>query len=607
MKRRHFIASATLPLLGCNNANDSAHHITGGFTGIQHERGHLLRPSTGSGQAARWPAPSVIHTTRVVIAGGGVAGLAAARALRLKGMDDFALLELEDEAGGNSRGSAVNGIACPLGAHYLPVPGDDASEVQDLLEEFGIRKRVAGRWTYDERHLCHSPQERLFFNGAWQTGLLPVQGVGRDTLAQYQKFAALVAQARNAAKWTVPVSKMPLARFQSSLLAITFIVYLNQNGLTDPHLRWYLDYCCRDDYGAGIATVSAWAGLHYFASRHGFSAPDGHKGDGHAADPIGGKSNNEIAESTAAAEREGILTWPEGNAWLTRRLAAPLKQRLHRGWVVVRIAAVKHGVEVDAFNPATQAMHRWVAARCIVALPIFVAARVVENPPDFLRQAAASTRYAPWLVANIHIKAPLQDRAGAAPSWDNVIYGGFDESGAGGPAQSGSGRQTGPSGQSGQIGESRQSEPGAQSTLTGGGLGYIDATHQNLLPVPGATVLTHYRALGDVPQGRKLLMDTPWPTWRDTILAELSQAHPDLRAKATRIDITRYGHAMALPIPQNRGQIGLWPSSNSHSLLLLKEQSAFSSGPMAFAHSDWAGYSVFEEAFTLGHAAGRNV
>ena len=25
---------------------------------------------------------------------------------------------------------------------------------------------------------------------------------------------------------------------------------------------------------------------------------------------------------------------------------------------------------------------------------------------------------------------------------------------------------------------------------------------------------------------------------------------------------------------------------------------------LAFAHSDWSGYSVFEEAFTLGHAAG---
>ena len=34
-----------------------------------------------------------------------------------------------------ARGGLVNGIACPLGAHYLPVPGDDAREVQDLLDQ----------------------------------------------------------------------------------------------------------------------------------------------------------------------------------------------------------------------------------------------------------------------------------------------------------------------------------------------------------------------------------------------------------------------------------------------------------------------------------------
>ena len=534
MRRRHFIASAAAPLLGC----DKPHVVEGGFTGIQHERGHLLR----DGKA--WPAPSVVHKTRVVIAGGGVAGLAAARALRLKGMEDFVLLELEDDAGGNSRGGVVGGITCPLGAHYLPLPGDDAHEVQDLLEEFGLRQRVAGRWVYDERHLCHSPQERLFFNGEWQDGLLPVHDVGRDTLAQYQTFAALVEQARKAERWCIPISRGPFAQVKRALLAITFVAYLDQNGLNDAHLRWYLDYCCRDDYGVGIATVSAWAGIHYFASRHGFHAPGGE-----------------------GAEREGLLTWPEGNAWLTRRLASPLKERLKTGWVVLRIAAVGQGVEVDAFHPATQTTHRWLAQRAVVALPIFVAARVVENPPELLRQRAARTRYAPWLVANIHIKAALNDRPGPAPSWDNVIYG---------------------------------NQAAAQ---TGGGLGYVDATHQSLLPVPGATVLTHYRALGDVTNGRKFLMDTSWAQWRDVILADLASAHPDLPTKTTRIELTRYGHAMAVPVPTVDGQIGLMPAKNNNSLLLKTEHESIRSGPLSFAHSDWAGYSVFEEAFTLGHWA----
>ena len=146
--------------------------IQGGFTGVNVERGHLLRDTKS------WPAPSKTRKTKVIIAGGGVAGLAAARALRLQGINDFVLLELEDRAGGNSKGGAVNGITCPLGAHYLPVPSEQAPQADDLrnlLEELGVRQRVSGRWQYDERYLCHSPQERLFFNGAWQDGLLPLR------------------------------------------------------------------------------------------------------------------------------------------------------------------------------------------------------------------------------------------------------------------------------------------------------------------------------------------------------------------------------------------------------------------------------------------------
>jgi monoamine oxidase len=275
-----------------------------------------------------------------------------------------------------------------------------------------------------------------------------------------------------------------------------------------------------------------------------------------------------------AVEREGLLTWPEGNAWLTRHLAAPLGQRLHTGIVVVRIAHVTHGVEVDAFNTATQTLERWQAQQAVVALPVLVAARVVENPPEFLRQASRQIVYAPWLVANIHVHSPLHDRPGAAPSWDNVLY---------------------------------------DDTNGQGGLGYVDATHQSLKSTPGATVLTHYRALGDfsgdAALGRKWLLERPWAAWRDDILGELSHVHPDLAGKATRMDITRYGHAMAIPVPQTNGQFGLWPPSNMRKQLLKKEQHplrpVLAWERLTFAHSDWAGYSVFEEAFTAGHSAGK--
>lgn len=563
MQRRHFLTTAaaataaTALLPGCDQA---PRVLEGGFTGIDMARGHALRDLLKTGTL---PAPAVVRRAQVIIAGGGVAGLAAARSLRLAGVHDFALLELEDSAGGNSRGTVVGGLPCPQGAHYLPVPGNDAREVQDLLEELGLRRRVAGRWQYDERHLCHSPQERLFFDGEWQEGLLPVHGVGDATLAQYRRFAQAVEREAQAARFAMPALKLwgqkrPLAPAHQALDAITFEVWLAQQGLDDAHLRWYLDYCCRDDYGAGPGRVSAWAGIHYFASRHGFHAP------GEAVDEA----------------RESVLTWPEGNGWITAQLAAPLRSnaqgggQLRTATSVLRITETRHGVEVDAFNHATDSVERWQAPRCIVALPVWVAARVVQSPPSFLTGAAQRLQTAPWLVANIHIDSPLTDRPGAAPAWDNVLY----------------------------------ADP------TAGGLGYVNAGHQRLdtgANLAGPTVLTYYQALGDVQGGRQQLATQPWQHWADAALAALAVPHPDLRERATRMDITRYGHAMAIPVPGMQAflsQIGLQRLSSKRKQLSNGEQANWLPTPttarLAFAHSDWSGYSVFEEAFARGHGAG---
>ena len=551
MQRRHFLGSAAAALLaGCQPPPPALEFA---FAGIDLERGHALRDLLAQGPL---PAPTLVRRAQVIIAGGGVAGLAAARSLRLAGVHDFALLELEDTPGGNSRAGAVNGVACPLGAHYLPVPGDHAPEVQDLLEELGLRQRVAGRWQYDERHLCHSPQERLYFEREWQEGLLPVQGVGEATLEQYRRFSQAVGAASRAARFTMPQfaaldAKTGLAPAHQALDAMTFEAWLQHQGLDDAHLRWYLDYCCRDDYGAGMARVSAWAGLHYFASRHGFHAPG----------------------EAVAEDREGVLTWPEGNGWLTQQLATPLKAQgqLQTGTSVLRIAETRRGVEVDAFNHHSGNVERWQAPRCIVALPVFVAARVVQNPPAFLAQAAQRLQWAPWAVTNIHLNAPLADRPGAAPAWDNVIYG--------------------------------DSNPG--------GLGYVDASHQKLDPRPGPTVLTYYQALGDVADARQQLATQGAEHWGRAALAALAGPHPDVLQRATRVQVTRYGHAMSIPVPGVQtflSQIGLQGTPGKRKLLLNGERQRALPTPatarLAFAHSDWSGYSVFEEAFTRGHAAG---
>ncbi|HSW24027.1 MAG TPA: FAD-dependent oxidoreductase [Burkholderiaceae bacterium] len=509
-------------LAACSRAEP--HRVDGGWLGASHLRGHRLRASTvalASGVRA------ASRRTDVLVVGAGIAGLACARALTRAGIDDLLVLELEQAPGGNSRGHRLGGSGCPTGAHYLPLPGPHAHEVSELLFELGLLRSQAGRTVPDERHLCHSPQERLFFDGAWHDGLLPPAAPASRTAAQYRAFSQRLERLRREVAFAMPTHRAPWTAAHAALDAITFALWLAREGFDDPQLRWYLDYACRDDYGGGLDEVSAWAGLHYFASRHGFQAPDD---DG--------------------AEREPVFTWPEGNAWLVERLATPLRERIRCAHTALRIDAGRHAVQVTAFDEGSQRPLHFDARVVVLATPLFVAQRLWSAPSSALRAASQHARYAPWLVANLLLDAPLLERAsGATLAWDNVRH-------------------------------------GAPS------LGYVAAQHQSLRADSRATVLTAYWALAGSERGA--LLDTDWRVWAQRVIDDLAVAHPDLPRKVQRVDLMRYGHAMRIPVPGARGDAALAALGDSR-------------GRVQLAHADLAAYSVFEEAYTLGVQAAARV
>ena len=345
--------------------------IAGGFVDDGGAVGHRLR------DGAEPPATRRTVRTPVVIVGAGIAGLSAGWWLRRHGLDDFTVLELERQAGGNARWGENDVSRFPWGAHYIPVPGPEATLVRTLLEELGVW--TDGAW--DERHLVHAPRERLLMHGEWHPDVEPALALPQWERDELQRFHDRMGELRATGAFAVPtwsVGEAPLRR-TAQLDRESMSAWLDREGFRSPALRWYVDYACRDDYGALARDTSAWAGIHYFASR-----PPG---------------------------EEGPLTWPEGNGFVVRALLERLGPRVVTGTPAHRVERTAGGVRVLAGDTA------YVAEQVILAVPEFVATRLLGAPPP-----ARPRVHSPWLTANLVLRRPPRERRGAEPSWDNVIY-----------------------------------------------------------------------------------------------------------------------------------------------------------------------------------------
>lgn len=373
---------------GARLVSASAELPPGALAGADLARGHRLR-------AGSLPAPTAEERTRLVIAGGGIAGLSAGWALARAGFDDFRLLELEDSVGGNAR-SGRNAVSrYPLGAHYLPVPNREARAVHALLNEIGvIVGREGERPVYDPEQLCADLDERIFWRGRWHAGLVPATSLTDTDRAHLDGFFAEMARfARATGRDGRPAFAVPIAAGSddpafTTLDGQSFAAWLDARGWTSPVLRGHVRYAMRDDYGTEPEHVSAWAGIHYFAARRGWGAGE-----------VGDK----------------VLTWPEGNARLAGALAARIGDRGATGRIVHKVGSDAAGPFVDSFDVTRDTSIRTRAEAVILAMPLFVTRRIA---PEL---APVAPSYAPWLVANVTVDR-LPGGAGVPLAWDNVSW-----------------------------------------------------------------------------------------------------------------------------------------------------------------------------------------
>lgn len=372
---------------------------------LQLPPGELVGPDPARAHRLRDPRAAASATTRkkipILIIGGGVAGLAAAWRLRRAGVDDFELVELDSVLGGTARADDGDPVAYPWGAHYVTAPFPDDRAMVAVLEEVGaITGRAAdGTPELAEEMVCRELEERVFHKGRWVEGLYLHAGASADDLRQLAAFQAELDRwsvwrdAKGRRAFTTPVARCSDDAAVTALDRITMATWLDERKLTSSRLRWWVDYACRDDYGARPDVISAWAGLFYFVAR--LAAP--------GADP------------------QPVITWPEGNGRLARHLARAVEGRATTGVLVRRVEPTSAGpVLVDA-EDAAGAPIAFEADRVILAAPVHVAERILVRPVDAPGPELAAFSSAPWMVANLHLSARPKDR-GAPLAWDNVLY-----------------------------------------------------------------------------------------------------------------------------------------------------------------------------------------
>ncbi len=364
--------------------------VSGRIVGASSAIGHKLR------DGFFFPAPSRTLQKKAVMIGGGIAGLSAAWKLKKSGFHDFIVLELEKEVGGNAAYGENTVSSYPWGAHYVPLLNPESTAAHEMFQDLGvITGYESGQPVYDEYYLGADPHERLFIHGSWQAGLVPRTGIGggdqeqyRDFFARMEAFKQLKGKDGKRA-FAIPVDKSSADPDIRALDTFSMKDYMHRNGWDSTYLAWYIDYCCRDDYGANAEQVSAWAGIHYFAGRF-------------------GKAANAAAGS--------VVTWSEGNGWIVKQLKRQLADHLCPDALAFEVSRNGDGATVSYVDTATGQVTE-IHTECVVfATPRFVAEKLMPTGMEM-----DGFHYSPWMVANVTLDAMPQGK-GAPLAWDNMIY-----------------------------------------------------------------------------------------------------------------------------------------------------------------------------------------
>lgn len=350
----------------------------------------------------KFPPISEQREVDLVIVGGGMSALSAAWYLA-KHFPHFKyeIHEVESEVGGNSAWGQNEISEYPWGAHYVPFANEESDHVREIFRDLGVITNSSGaKPFYNEDYVCHDAEERLLYRGKWSEGLVPHAGMSIEEENDFKKFFEIVDSYKHKKGsdgkhlFCIPLELSSHDESARALDKKSFSEFLDEKQLNTPALRWYLDYCCKDDFGALAKDVSAWAGIHYFAARRGEAANGGNA---------------------------SLVTWPAGNGWLAQELKKRIKGSVYNRSLVYEISNQPESARVFAYDAVKDISTEIKAKAVILATPLYVSSKIFSELEKPWAENKKYFHHSPWLIANVTLdKQPEGD--GFPLAWDNVSF-----------------------------------------------------------------------------------------------------------------------------------------------------------------------------------------
>ena len=538
--RRDFINGTLVGAVGLSAGAflPRAAHAEPGRSPPARERGDSYDLCHELAEGERWPIPPASGKLYdCIVIGGGISGLAAAWKLGKLKRDDVLVLERNPAVGGFCRDERSGRQCYSIASSYTEFP--DTGTLIELYTDLGVVSGLdaAGRPVVAERYRPKSTDSKDYINGvwyddAWDSGIdnLPLTKPCRDDLKAFRDDlrhwdAFVGADGREA--FAKPTDASTTDAAAGDLDRFTLKEYTARKGW-NPSLSEFFDPFIRSALGTTHDRVSAWAAISFLSGEFGFVSD---------AD----------APSTAR-QSLSILTQPGGNGYLSRLLANRLgAARLRTDAMVIRVRNVGDEVEVTCLEGETPRTLR--ARTAIYAAPRYMAPHVLPELAADARAEAKTFRYAPYLVANVHVS-----RTPAPGMWNGLAHGDF--------------------------------------FITD----FVVADWSGLADSAAASaarpnVLTVYAPLV-VPGQRLELLTRPADYYETRILADLDRLLPGVRATVTGVDLYRWGHAMVVA---DKGFVFGAARRNATTPL----------GRIFFAHHDVEGVPAFENAVSSAVRAAR--